>query len=642
MMKLFRYLVFGLGAVIVLLIAVVAIFVAVFDANAYKEDMSRLVQEQTGRELRFQGDVELTFFPALGMRLGAMSFANAPGFGELPMLSIREASISVDVVSLLWFAPEIDKLTLHDLEINLIRNKVGVNNWDDLLAKNIDGGTSGSTIGKSTSEAGTKPAASEFELKGAFAGLDIENLKLLWLDEQAGEQYQVTDLDISTGRIAPNESFPLTLHVDANTAAEGDVSIDLEAVVEYLIDQQRLSLNQLTLGLNEFVISGQLQVRNFAKPALRFDLSSPELDVDALLGTPPAKPDALPAKPGKNKQSVSGEGGDGAADESTASDTQIKLPMQVLRDLDIEGQLRITKVKVQNLKLQDVDLRVNAQNGLVALKPMKLNAYGGQIVANVVVDVTGDLPKYGVGKSIKNLQVGKLLKDYMGEAPISGNLSAEMNLATRGEWVSKLKRNSNGTMQLSFLDGALNGFNIRHLINVAKAKLKGDDPPPEEAQKTDFASLTIGGVVRNGVFSSDDLDLQAPLLRAGGKGTANLNSEVGDYLMNAKLVGTLKGQQGDSADQLAGLPIPIRIKGPFAKPEIDVQLDEMLKARVDAEKEKLKSEFALQKKQLEAQLKAELKALEKARKRELKKKMEVEQARAEEKARKMLEELLGN
>ncbi len=643
MMKLFRYLVFGIGAVIVLLIAVVAIFVSVFDANAYKEDMSMLVQEQTGRELRFQGDVELTFFPALGMRLGAMSFANAPGFGELPMLSIREASISVDVVSLLRFAPEIDKLTLRDLEINLIRNKVGVNNWDDLLAKNIDGDTtgsgagdtSGSTIGKSTSETGTKAVASEFELKGAFAGLDIENLSLLWLDEQAGEHYQVTDLDISTGRIAPNESFPLTLHVDANSAAEGDVSIDLETMVEYLIDQQSLSLKQLTLGLNEFAISGQLQVSNFAKPALRFDLSSPELDVDALLGTPPAKP-------GKKKQSATGEGGDGAAGESAAADTQIKLPMQALRSLDIEGQLRITKVKVQNLKLQDVDLRVNAQNGLVALKPMKLNAYGGQIVANVVVDVTGDLPKYGVGKSIKNVQVGKLLKDYMGEAPISGNLSAEMNLATRGEWVSKLKRNSNGTMQLAFLDGALNGFNIRHSIDVAKAKLKGDDPPSEEAQKTDFASLTIGGVVKNGVFSSDDLDLQAPLLRAGGKGTANLNSEVVDYLMNAKLVGTLKGQQGDSADQLAGLPIPIRIKGPFAKPEIDVRLGDMLRARVDAEKEKLKAEFALQKKQLEAQLKAEQKALERARKKELEKKIKVERARAEKKAREKLEELLGN
>ena len=50
MKKLFRYIALGLGAVILLLVAVVVIFAALFDANAYKQDLSRLVQEQTGRE----------------------------------------------------------------------------------------------------------------------------------------------------------------------------------------------------------------------------------------------------------------------------------------------------------------------------------------------------------------------------------------------------------------------------------------------------------------------------------------------------------------------------------------------------------------------------------------------------------------
>ncbi len=624
MKKLLRYLFIGLGAVILLLVATVGIFVALFDANAYKDDLSGLVLEQTGRELRFEGDVSLTFFPALGMKLGAMSFANAPGFGELPMLRIREASISVDVASLLRFSPEIDKLVLRDPEINLIRNKVGVNNWDDLLpqestAAEPSGGAQTPAPGDTPSDSG------DFELKGAFAGLDIENLKLLWLDEQAGERYQVTDLDISTGRIAPNESFPLTLHVDASTEAEGDVSIDLETNVEYLIDRQRLSLNDMKLALNEFGIDGNLSVSNFAKPALRFELASPELDVDALLGTPPAQPTGPePAAP------ASGE---------AAEDVQIALPMQLLRDLDIDGGLRIAKIKVQNLRLQDLDLRLNAQRGVVALKPVQLKAYGGSVVANVAIDVNADLPKYGVNETVRGLQIGELLKDYMGEAPISGKLDADANLTTSGEWLSKLKQNSNGAMRLAFLDGALNGFNIRQSIDTAKAKLRGDKAPPQQTLKTDFSSLTISGVIRNGVFSSDDLDLQAPLLRVGGRGKADLNQEVVDYLVNAKLVGTLEGQEGASADQLAGLPIPVRIKGPFTSPDIDVQLDEMLKAKADAEKARLKAEIEAQKKELEAQLEAEKKALEEAKKREMEKKIEVEKAKAEQKARDKLKNL---
>jgi AsmA protein len=217
-------------------------------------------------------------------------------------------------------------------------------------------------------------------------------------------------------------------------------------------------------------------------------------------------------------------------------------------------------------------------------------------------------------------------------------LNAQANLTTNGEWLSKLKLNSNGTMQLEFLDGALNGFNLRQSIDAAKAKFGGKEAPSKETLKTDFSSLTISGVIRNGVFSSDDLDLQAPLLRVGGKGNANLNSEIVDYLVNAKLVGTIEGQQGGTADQLAGLVIPVRIKGPFNDPEIDVQLDEMLKAKVDAEKARLKAEIAKQKAELKAQLEAEKKALTESKKRELKKKLEVEEV----KAKKKLEDKLKN
>jgi AsmA protein len=202
-------------------------------------------------------------------------------------------------------------------------------------------------------------------------------------------------------------------------------------------------------------------------------------------------------------------------------------------------------------------------------------------------------------------------------------------------------------MRLAFVDGALNGFNIRQSIEEAKAKLKGNDAPAGKTRKTDFSSLTISGVIKNGVFSSDDLDLQAPLLRVGGKGSADLNREVVDYLVNAKLVGTTKGQEGGSADELAGLSIPVRIKGPFTDPKIDVQLDEMLKAKADALKAKLKAEIdaqkAVLKKQLEAgkrALKLEQKALAKAKKRELKIKAEIEKAKAQKKLEDKLKKFL--
>ncbi|MCP4877675.1 MAG: AsmA family protein [Gammaproteobacteria bacterium] len=620
MKKIFRYLIIGVIAAVVFLVTIVAIFITVFDANAYKQDLTDLVREQTGRELQFHGDVNLTVFPALGMKLGAMSFSNAAGFGALPMIKVKEASISVDLASLIGFAPEIEKLVLRDLEVNLVRNKVGINNWDDLVGdsevQSSAGGTGASADGDDEG----------FEIKGTFGGLDLQNIRLHWLDEQVGSEVRINDLDISTGRIEPNKAFPLSLHLDASASGDLDVIFDLKTSIEYLIEQQQLSLTDMALKLNEFEIGGRLQVSNFAKPALRFDLVSQNLDVDALLGTPPAAAPG-PQTPASNTTEAS-------------EDVQIALPMQTLRDLDIDGNLKITQIKVQNLRLSDLDIKLKAKDGLVALKPVKLNTYGGKVVVAVVVDVKSDTPKYGVSKTLQAVQVGDLLKDYTGEEAISGSLNADVNLTTNGEWLSELKRNSNGTMKLAFLDGALNGFNIRQSIDAAKAKLKGKQPAGTETLKTDFSSLNISGVIRNGVFSSQDLDLQAPLLRVSGAGSANLVDETVDYQVNAKLVGSVEGQQGKTADELAGLEIPVGITGPFSAPKIDVLLDEMLKAKADAKKAQIKAEIERQKKELKQQLEAEKKALAESKKRELEIKMELEKAKAKKKLEDKLKKLV--
>ena len=611
MQRIIRYFVIGVVAAIVFLAAIVSIFLAVFDANTYKDDLSALVLEHTGRDLQFHGDVSLTVFPALGMKLGAMSLSNAEGFGPQPMIKVRQASVSVDLGSLIALAPEVDKLVLRDLEIDLQQNSAGITNWQDLVPAE-----SGDTASSAPEPDPPTPDSAGVEIQGAFGGLDLQNIRISWKDAQTDTEFLIRDLDLTTGRIAPNQAFPLTLHVDASASDGLAVVLDLETRVEYLIEQQQLTLSDLTLGLNEFRIGGRLQVRNFAKPAIAFDLNSPNLDLDALLAGQSANQTATVDQPGQ-----------GTAEE----DTRIELPMQTLRDLDIDGKLGIAQLRAQNLTMSDLEINLRAKDGLLTLKPVKLAAYGGIVESAVIVDAKSDAPRYGISKTVKGLRIGDLLEDYSGREIISGGLNAEVNLTTRGEWLSELKSNSNGRLQLGFSDGAINGFNLRHSIDAAKARIRGEDPPTEELLKTDFSSLTVSGTVRNGIFTSDDLDLQAPLLRVGGKGSADLNTETVNYLVSAKLVGTLEGQEGKDTDDLDGLEIPVRIKGPFDSAKIDVQLDEMLKARADAKKAKLKADIEKQKKELQQQLEAEKKALAESRKREAEKKKAIEKAKLKKK-----------
>jgi AsmA protein len=651
-----------------LFVAIAAgIFVATFDANLYKQDLSDLVREQTGRELQFFGDVRLTIYPALGMKLGAMSFYNAPDFGAQPMIKINKASVSVDVASLITFSPQVDQLLLDDLEINLQINKAGKSNWDDLIKPDAKAAT---TAEPSTATAETD--SGPIEIEGAFGGINLKNARLLWKDEQAGVEYRVNDLDFTTGRITQDAPFSLQLHMALATADGVDANIDLDGQIQYLIndavlnigdlnldvaargnmfplgkiqigissqstmlDLQRNSvkLDGLELSLDDSRLKGSMHVTDLSKPALTYQLTSELLDIDALLGTPTVAQAA---------EQVTVEAP--ASDQpTTAEDVRIELPMELLRSMQIDGQLTVKTIKLQNLSLNDAKLKTTVRNGVLKLDPISMNLYDGSFVGSVQVDARAKTPKYRVSETLSGVQIGKLLTDFMGEERISGGLAAKIDISTRGEWLSALKKNSNGTMDLRFKDGVMQGFNLRYSIDKAKAKLKKQPAPPEELQTTDFSALGLSGKIKNGVFSSNDLNLQAPLLRVGGEGKADLNDNTIDYLVKAKLVGTVAGQEGGEQDELKGLLIPVSIKGPFASPDIDVQLDEMLRGAVAArraqEQAKLKAEVDKQKAKLEKQLADEKAALEVAKQRELEKQKAVLDAKKEAEEQKLKDKL---
>jgi len=668
--KFLKILVYIILVSLLFIAAAAGVFIATFDANLYKQDLSDLVRQQTGRELQFFGDVSLTIYPALGMKLGAMSFSNAPGFGAQPMIKVNKVSISVDVASLITFNPQIDQLLLDDLEINLLKNKAGKTNWDDLIKPDTEAATT--TVQPDIAAPGTD--STPVQLKGAFGGVNMQNARLLWKDDAAGVEYQVNDLDFTTGRITPDAPFDLQLHMAVQTADGIDANIDLAGQIQYLIndavlkigdldldvaaqgsmlplgkiqigissqsttlDLQRNSvkLEGLELSLDDSRLNGSINVTDMSKPAVEFRLASQMLDFDALLGTPSVE---------QMQQATLEAPASDAGAAAPAEDVQITLPMELLRAMRVNGRLSAKQIKVQNLRLNDVELNITGKNGVLNLDPMKMNLYGGSFQGSVQIDARARQPKYRVREKMNGVQVGKLMTDFIGEDRVSGELAANVEINTRGEWLSALKKNSNGKMNIAIKDGALKGFNLRYSIDQAKAKLKNQPAPPQALQTTDFSALSLSGKIKNGVFSSNDLNLQAPLLRVGGEGKANLNDNTVDYLVKAKLVGTVAGQDGGGQDELTGLLIPVRIKGPFESPDIDVQLDEMLKgiaAKLRAEEQaKLKAAIEKQKAELERQLEAEKAALEAAKQRELEKQKAVLDAKKKAEKQKLKDKLL--
>ena len=129
MNKLLKWILAGVGVVIILFVIAAVALPLLVDPNDYKDEISASVLEETGRELTIGGDIEWTVFPSIGLGLSELELGNRSGFGDKPMLSIGNAGASVKLVPLFSRRIEIGQVSLSNVSANLQRKANGQTNW---------------------------------------------------------------------------------------------------------------------------------------------------------------------------------------------------------------------------------------------------------------------------------------------------------------------------------------------------------------------------------------------------------------------------------------------------------------------------------------------------------------------------------
>lgn len=718
---------------LVLLLGLVAAILLLVDPNDYRDEIAQQVEKATGRELTIEGDIDLTFFPWLGLELGRTRLADAPGYGEQPFLALDRARLRVQLLPLLDKRVVLDKILLEGVTARLIVNPQGQANWQELADRFAK---------DETAPAEPPPPAPEEEGAGgppvvleSLGGVELNNATLIYDDRQSGKRYQlspfnaevssldlnevipvtaswvlqgsdlprlagelgaqlrfdqatqklgITDLalklvasgeqipsgelttniqgalqaDLSAGRYdVPRlvvEAAGVTLRAEAEAVMqEGGVAasarllvpafnarelmqrlgmeapamadaqalgrVALEAAVKYA--GTTLSVDALKLQLDDTTVTGEATVSSFAPPTADFRLAVDQIDLDRYL-PPPSEEEPAPA-----------------AGTETAGEPE--LPVEMLRALDVDGAIRIGQLQVKGATLSDITVELHAQDGRLRLSPLQAQLYQGQLNAALGLDVSGPTPRLEVEQRLSGVQVNPLLQDLADVDRLSGMAEMAMNLSSEGLSMDSLLSKLDGQARFQFANGAIEGINIAHQIRSAQARLKGEAAPAADtAQRTDFSTLAGSFSVDDGTLVNRDLALSSPLMRVTGEGKLNLADLALDYLLTVNLVGTLKGQGGESLQELNKIPIPVRIGGSVTDPKVRVDLVEALKQsqgeRLKAAEAELKAKAAAE----EARLKAEAEAKEA----ELKAKAEAERKRlqqeAEDKAKQKLENLL--
>jgi AsmA protein len=308
-----------------------------------------------------------------------------------------------------------------------------------------------------------------------------------------------------------------------------------------------ISLSDLVVKLDDSALQGSAAYGS----GISFDLDVDGIDADRYL--PPSGAT------------------DTASSESSADEADI--PVEALRALDVNGKFRLGKLKISNLNLTDISLKVKAKDGLINLNPIAAKLYDGSYAGNIVLDARGDTPKLAVDEKLSGVQIGPLLVDLNGEEPLSGVGNVQAKLTAVGANPQAMKKTLNGSAAFSFTDGTLNGINIGEMIRNAQASILGGSADAKGPRKTDFAELGGTAQIKNGLVTNNDFAAKSPLLRIEGKGTADLPTEALDYRVKTTLVATVEGQGGGELVDLTGIAIPVRVTGTFSKPSYGVDME---------------------------------------------------------------------
>lgn len=317
-------------------------------------------------------------------------------------------------------------------------------------------------------------------------------------------------------------------------------------------DPSQLALTNLTLVVDDTTLTGRagagLDGRSYT-----FDLQGDRLDLDAYL--PPVEEGEAPADDSARRGLL------GVAPAYAQEEGGELVPVDVLRDLSLDGQLSFQELKAKGVTLMQPSLAIRGSDGRHRLESFDARLYDGTASATAALDVRETPIRWSFTPRLENVQIVPLVEDYSGEpSPLRGRLNLNGDFTTRTNRSDTMLRNLDGQAQFRIADGAVFDVNVSQELCTAVATLEGETASREWSPDTRFERLDGSIRVVDGVIRNDDLKIAIPGIELGGQGEVNLPTERFDYRAQARFVDTADAAC-DVNPRLERVPFPVRCEG---------------------------------------------------------------------------------
>jgi len=498
--------------------------------------------------------------------------------GNKPKMDIGaqlQATLTIDLDKKLYRA--------EGLELKARGSAAGINNLNVRVSGDAGANLASQEIDAkklSVSASGTQDKTS-FEITLALPNMESKgqsfSVSALTLDADVKQPEQAFKAKLDTPVTGNLESQQFSLpKLKLALTATGDklpnksISSELGGSVQLDAKKQAVSVN-LAGGLLQSQIKADVAVNNFARPAIRFNADVDQFDADLYL---PKKSEGGPAAQSGSK--------------GTPVGPEEPFDLSPLRSLNLDGSLRVGALKVANIRSSQLRVDVRAHDGMVNVSPLSMNLYGGSAKLKATVNAIPVTPAFAVSGNLTGVEVGPLAKDAVNLDIVEGRGNISLDLGTRGNLVSALKRGLNGKASVNLTDGAIKGINLQKLVQGVQSlgkNTKAETLGLNKDEKTAFSEFKASFKVTNGVAHNDDLSVKAPLLHVTGNG----DIDIGDDSLNYTAKATFSKTEGGGTATL-----PVHLSGPFADLKYQVDYGALVagvaKQKVEAKKEELKEE----------------------------------------------------
>lgn len=608
--------------VLVLLVLGLVALPFMLPASVYKEQIIEQARLATGRELKIDGDLHVSFFPTLGVEINKVRFQNVAGASEPDMATMETLVVGAELMPLLSGSLRVTELKLVNPVIHLEINKDGKGNWlftpanpdappppagappppppanappPDLSFRDVT--LTGGVLTYSDARTGTSQRVDGIDVSVKLPSLDQPMLvkgALTWnkekitLDAEVAKPRALSSASKSAAKATIdgevlNATFDGEIDAGEGAAIIGDISFKTKSA-RRLAAWAGVGLPNVK-GFGPMSLTGRM-----TSTAKRVAFEKAKLSLDGMNGsgnlalesdkpTPKVKGDFTLDRLDLNPYMGGSGGGAGGPRSGAASGwSDARVDFSALRLVDADLDFAVNALSAGGLRIGRSALGIALNGGKLRANLKQLALYGGNGTGTIGLDGSGATPAFALDLNFRGVQAEPFLSDAAGITRLTGTGTLVAKVNGSGSSERAWMRSLNGAARINLADGAIKGVNLAEIARTIQSALTGS--AVGGAAKTDFAELSGSFVIKNGVAANKDLKMLNPFVRLNGAGIVDIGNRTLDYRVEPKAVNSIKGQGGKAG--LGGIGIPFRIHGPWSNPSYEPDLSGVVNSTLDS------------------------------------------------------------